>query len=308
METGAWNDPNAFGGMTADPFRATSSGWASLIGNGVSDPFKPYDNNYFEQGPVTYDQRMKSGGLSYDPGTHGSEYDPFSSIPMKVINADIDQWLMETYPENFNFDDPTDPATGQPVPGAPVPGYVGGKLTNAGGGYSMLDEANGDIAAAAAKFGVPENLIKAMIMRESTGNWARDNRVASFMRDGQMVNILPYVGMLQTTAAARGFDWNAMIGNRALQIEAMASLVKTLAGTYGGFENAAKVYFGGERALQPGGFTDENNMHSSEYYGKAISDWRYFDSLAGTQPATSGNVAPIASGGMAPSGGTRTRT
>jgi len=297
METGGWNDPGAFGGMTADPFRATSSGWAGLLGNGISDPFRPHDNNYFEQGPFTYDQRVKGGGLSYDPGTYGSEYDPFSSIPMKIVNADIDQWLRETYPENYTFDDPIapiDPATGQPVPGAPVPGYVGGKLTNAGGAWANADTANSYIAQAAKMFGVPENLIKSMIQRESSGNWEANNYTYTGYRNSEM---LPYVGIFRAAAETRGINFDGLKGNQGLQIQAMAQIISELATSYGGFQNAAKVYFGGEKALT-GVFVDENNLPSDYYFNKTMEGWNYLDGLAGTQPATSGNVAPIASGGM----------
>lgn len=166
-----------------------------------------------------------------------------------------------------------------------------GSVSNVGGAWSALDAHNNEIARAAQQYGAPANLIKAMINRESSGNWERDNRIA-IIRDpntGQVTRVkpdgspdrmLPFVGIFETTAQSWGLDWNAMVGNKQLQIEGMAKILNGLSQKYGGYENAAKVYFGGEKALQ-GGFRDEFGMDSNTYGSRAISDWKMLDQKAG---------------------------
>jgi len=301
VDTSAWDAPGAFGGLTPDPFRERGAGWESLLGNGVSDPFQASLVGWAEEfgayAPMVYGQRLRDSNSSYEPGGRGLGYEPFSALPMQVIGQDIDEWFDRTHGELENYDTPIDPATGQPVPaapGAPVPGYVGGKLTNAGGAWANADTANSYIAQAAKMFGVPENLIKSMIQRESSGNWEANNYTYTGYRNSEM---LPYVGIFRNAAETRGINFDGLKGNQGLQIQAMAQIISELASTFGGFQNAAKVYFGGEAALT-GVFVDENNLPSDYYFNKTMEGWNYLDGLAGTQPATSGNVAPIASGGM----------
>ena len=147
-------------------------------------------------------------------------------------------------------------------------------------GWEALNVHNTEIARAAAAKGVPANLIKSMINRESSGNWERDGaRLADVGRvkeDGSPNHILPFVGIFETTAASWGYDFSQMIGNKYLQIEAMATIVKGLAEEYGGYENAATVYFGGPKALTEV-FIDEFGMRSDVYAGRAIKDWRDLD-------------------------------
>ena len=173
--------------------------------------------------------------------------------------------------------------------GAPV--YTGdmGGLSSAGGSWAPLDAVNPEIASAASKYGVPPNLIKSMIMRESSGNWERDNREAWIPgRDSPM---LPYVGIFASSAASHGLDYNAMKGNRGLQIEGMAKILSNLSKSYGGFENAALVYFGGEAALN-GGFIDEFNMDSGTYGQKAVAGWKFLDEQAGSTFSPDPSLGP----------------
>ena len=154
---------------------------------------------------------------------------------------------------------------------------AGGSLTNVGGDWAALDQHNNEIGKAASTFGVPANLLKSMINRESSGNWARDNRVYGGFRGDE---ILPFVGIFRKTAEAWGLDFDAMVGNKQLQIDGMAKIIAGLAKQYGGYDNAAKVYFGGEQALN-GGFTDELGMDSDTYGSKAVADWHYLDTVGG---------------------------
>lgn len=163
-------------------------------------------------------------------------------------------------------------------------GQAGGQAVEVGGAWAALDQHNAEINAAAARFGVPANLLKSMINRESSGNWDR-GPTAVWLDDpdapGGGFNILPFVGIKELTAKSWGLDWGALQGNKQAQIEGMARIVKGLADQYGGFDKAAYVYFGGEQALQPGGYRDVLGMDSNTYGQKAIDDWRMLDQKAG---------------------------
>ena len=181
---------------------------------------------------------------------------------------------------------------GQQNPYAPQQGALGqagGSVTNVGGNWAALDAHNNEIAQAAQKFGVPANLLKSMINRESSGNWERDNRVYEGFRNDQ---ILPFVGIFRKTAEAWGLNFDQMVGNKQAQIDGMAKILQGLAQQYGGYDKAAYVYFGGPAALN-GGFKDELGMDSSTYGGKAVSDWHWLDQQAGY----SGGVGGYGDGG-----------
>jgi cell wall-associated NlpC family hydrolase len=157
-------------------------------------------------------------------------------------------------------------------------GQAGGQVANVGGAWAALDQHNNEIASVAQAYGAPANLLKAMINRESSGNWGRDNRVTSQYRGERM---LPFVGIFESTAKSWGLDFDAMIGNKQAQIAGMATILNGLAQQYGGYENAAKVYFGGPQALTPGGFTDELGMNSNDYGAIAVQDWKWLDQQSG---------------------------
>lgn len=273
-----------------DAIQPRSSSW-DILGswNAQGSNLEGYGSgswtDIFRNTPAFYDQRLKGGGPSFDPGSQGESYDPFSGYTMKVWQSDLDEWMFETYPELFTFNDPP-PGTGSSGGGTWDGSF--GKLTNAGGAWAMSDQANSYIANAAAKFGVPENLIKSMIMRESSGDWASNNYTYSGYRDSEM---LPYVGIFRNAAETRGINFDAMKGNQGLQIEAMAQIISELSTTFGGFGNAAKVYFGGERALT-GTFYDENGLSSDYYFNQTMEGWRYLDSLAPNAGAVQGKLNP----------------
>lgn len=149
-------------------------------------------------------------------------------------------------------------------------------------GWVALNVHNGEIGLAADAKGVPPNLLKSMINRESSGNWERDGSrtvdVGRVKPDGSPNLILPFVGVFETTATSWGYDFWEMVGNKALQIEVMATILAGLAERYGGFDRAATVYFGGPGALDHV-FCDEFGMCSDEYSRKAINDWRALDTM-----------------------------
>lgn len=145
-------------------------------------------------------------------------------------------------------------------------------------GYGALDAHNAEFNTAMGKYGAPANLLKAMVNRESSGNWERDgNRIATFQRhDGSWAESLPFVGITKAAADAWGLDFYAMQGNKQAQIDGMAKIMAGLANQYGGWDNAVKVYFGGEDALN-GNWYDENGLGSDYYYKQATDMWREFD-------------------------------
>ncbi len=185
-----------------------------------------------------------------------------------------------------------------------------GKTSQAGGNWSALDRFNGEFEQAASQYGAPVNLIKSMINRESSGNWERDNRIAIIRdangnitrtkADGTPDHMLPFSGIFESTASSWGLDWNSLVGNRQAQIDGMAKIMSGLSQQYGGYENAAKVYFGGPQALN-GGFTDEFKMDSNTYGNTAVKDWKYLDSLAGN-PANPGYGSAASYDSVVPGG------
>jgi cell wall-associated NlpC family hydrolase len=232
--------------------------------------------------------RLTAGGAIEPPATLGMGFAPETggAVPLGITGFDPQGSFRAATALDFSGiggASPTSPSAptspsgaGYRQPGST--GYAGGGITTAGGNWTALDAHNPEIASAASRFGVPGNLIKSMINRESSGNWERDNRVYTGLRGQPM---LPFVGIFKSTADAWGLDFNAMIGNKQAQIDGMAKILSGLAQQYGGYENAAKVYFGGEGALRPGGFTDELGMSSSSYGQKAIAGWRELDALGG---------------------------
>jgi hypothetical protein len=167
---------------------------------------------------------------------------------------------------------------GPPQTGAQQAGqtWSGGGMAGATG-YGALDQHNNEFNKAMAAFGTPANILKAMVNRESSGDWARDGARVVNLRGDQ---ILPFVGIFRKTAESWGLDFDAMIGNKQLQIDGMAKIVSGLSQQYGGFDNAIKVYFGGEQALN-GSFVDENGLDSNYYYGQVKKNWSEWDRAGG---------------------------
>lgn len=156
-------------------------------------------------------------------------------------------------------------------------GNVGGMAGSTG--IAALDAHNAEINRAAQQYGAPANLIKAMINRESSGNWERDGWRVTYLPERNDL-ILPFVGITKAAADAWGLNWNAMVGNKQAQIDGMARILSGLSQQYGGYDNAIKVYFGGEAALR-GDWRDENNLSSNYYYNQATQNWHQWDQQAG---------------------------
>src|SRR5690606_19567441 len=149
---------------------------------------------------------------------------------------------------------------------------VGSPFTNVGAiAGGALANAQGAINAAAARHGIPANLLAAIIARASTGNWDRDgNRYVYLPERGY--NILPYVGMTDPAVKRVGMDPRSLVGNMEGQIEAAARLIKAIsqeeAAGYG-WQGVANVYYSGD----PTGRTtpsDSWQHGSTQQYGNDI--------------------------------------
>lgn len=106
-------------------------------------------------------------------------------------------------------------------------GQVGAPAQPTGSSFAggNLDAATNEINAAAAKYGLPANFLKVIIAKESSGNWDRWAQTA-FHR-GQP--IMGYIGVYEDAARTRGLGdlWDRAHGNRALQIELLAGVLRS---------------------------------------------------------------------------------
>ena len=159
-------------------------------------------------------------------------------------------------------------------------GYSGGGAATAvGGNWAALDAHNAEINAVATQYGLPANLLKSMINRESSGNWERDG-YRSVDPDG-FGELVPFVGVRRAAAESVGINYDQMIGNKQLQIEAMARILARDYQAYGSWEAAASNYLTGDpNAWQTGG-TDSAGMRADDYVSKAIEGWQYLDGFSG---------------------------
>lgn len=218
----------------------------------------------------SYGSRQSSGwGMDYDPtyGRSSMGYDPTSNFSWSLISSNIDSYLEREYPELYRFD------SGSVNFGHGAAGDVSQNPGFAGGNFNKDPRVFDEIASAAAQFGVPANLLKSMIARESTGDWERDGFRTPMVRPND--RILPYVGIFESTAAAWGYDFNQMVGNRALQIEAMASGLRRLYDSVGeqyGWEGVISTYYSGDPtgAYTPG---DSYQHGTTKVYTSQVMNW-----------------------------------
>ena len=237
-----------------------STGWWKSVGGGYG-----YSGN-------------SSRGIDYAPGGRGSSYSPDSAMTNKVIDADIENWMQREHPELYDF---TGGGAFQGGAGigtvAKDPGF---------GQFSKTPEVYGEIQAAANKYGVPANFLQAIIAKESSGNWAGNSRPVSLgSRGGKRIH--GFVGVFEDAAASWGFNFDALIGNRAGQIEMLAS---GLRGMYDrlrkqnpqyGWLNVAANHYSGDPT---GAFTPGDSwQHGStnKYMTDVESWWKRLDGMAG---------------------------
>jgi murein DD-endopeptidase MepM/ murein hydrolase activator NlpD len=226
--------------------------------------------------PYSYAQGYSQGNsFDYDPGSVGQMYGPTSGMTNMVIDSDIDSWLRREHPELFDF------TSGVQVGGVAGAGKVGSKP-----GFGQFDlAADADIQAAASKYGVPANFLKAIIAHESSGNWGRDANARFIASRGE--RILPYIGVFESAAKSWGFNFDAANGNRAAQVEMLAS---GLRGMYDrlhaqnpsyGWEQVSNNHYSGDPT---GGYTPGDAWQygsTQQYTGKVMGWWKDLDAYAG---------------------------
>lgn len=165
--------------------------------------------------PFSYGPDLGLGeSFDYDPGGIGTTYSPTSSLTMRMIDSDIDSWLRREHPELYDF------TTGVQYGGVAGVGKVGVNLRPGVKLGYFTPDADAEIQAAANKYGVPANFLKAIIHKESSGNWDANSHMVCGIR-GKC--IFGYVGVFDDAAASWGFNFNSLEGNRAGQIEMLAS-------------------------------------------------------------------------------------
>jgi cell wall-associated NlpC family hydrolase len=206
------------------------------------------------------------GGTNFNYGSFGGSADQYSRFRPTYDTSH------QAFLQQHLFTAPSAPTTTGITSGT-------GNAAQAGGNWAALDVHNAEINAAAAKVGVPANLLKSMINNESSGDWERDG-FRSVDPDGYG-ELVPFVGVRRATAASVGIDYDQMIGNKALQIEAMARVLARDYKQYGSWEAAASNYFTGDPTAYQTGGTDSAGKPASTYVAKAIANWRQLDGASG---------------------------
>lgn len=186
-------------------------------------------------------------------------------------------------------------------------GLAGGNVGSVGPSDNpQLDQANPDINASSAKWGVPAGLLKTIINNESSGDWAGNgNRYVTSVRPASG-GILPYVGIFENAWQSWGCPGTGAgaVGNQAAQIDCLA---QGLRGFYdqnpqAGWDGVITMHFAGETA--PTGWSDENGMTDYQYLQNAKANWAKYD--ASGAASSSGVGAGIGSslGGLLGGAGT----
>ncbi len=127
-------------------------------------------------------------------------------------------------------------------------------------------QAAAEINAAAAKWGVPAAFLMSIIAQESSGDWRSNNRVHPLRGE----TLLPYVGIFESTARSRGLNYQAMIGNRALQIDGLAQVLKSqydqlkLKNPAYDWLNVSSYHYSGRPVAD--GWVDESGWRSNTWY------------------------------------------
>lgn len=174
-------------------------------------------------------------------------------------------------------------------------GGGGGPATTTG---DAVDQANPFVNKASAQYGVPAAFLKAIIVRESSGNWGRDgSRYVDIGRAGAG-GILPYVGIFESTWGSWGCAGTAAgaRGNQQAQVDCLA---KGMKGWYdnprsgGSWKNVAAIHFSGKP--YPNNFVDENGMSTEQYVTSFMKDMERFGgaSSSGGGGGASGGVSTV---------------
>lgn len=221
--------------------------------------------------PLAFDYTQGGGGGNslgdYNPsyGSYSASFNPLNSFSSSLIGGRLQKYYGDNPSPWMDF---TDPATGGSV------GTGGNVSKNPDfGQFAKTPEVYAEIEAAANKYGVPANLLKAMIARESSGDWAANSHATYLASRGQ--RIVGYTGIVEDTAKSWGYDFNALIGNRALQIDAMANglnrLYSQVGGQYGWDGVIATYYSGDPTGLSTPG--DSIQYGTTKQYVASVKGW-----------------------------------
>jgi murein DD-endopeptidase MepM/ murein hydrolase activator NlpD len=251
-----------------------ASNWSGYFANQIAT--KSWWKN--ENAPYSYGADFSSGSdFDYDPGSSGSPYGPTSSMTMRIIYDQMDNWLAREHPELFDF------TSGLQY------GGVGGAGTVAQdpgfGQFSKHPEVYAEIQAAASKYGVPANFLQAIIAKESSGDWDSNSSPVCGIR-GMCIH--GYVGVFENAASSWGFNFDSLSGNRAGQIEMLAS---GLRGFYDklhaqnpkwGWANVASYHYSGIADPYANTWSDESGNGTNVQYVEEVLDWwKALDAKAG---------------------------
>jgi hypothetical protein len=241
-------------GLSVGVMQVKPSIWGGLVPG--ADPYTPEGNI-----------RLGAAIMKQAIDQYGSWEAALTNVyfPTDDPNGNTQAWYVDQVKQLMGqYSGPTwqDPAgTGaQPAAqswgGQPLPLLVGG--------FEALNDDAPYIAQASAKWGVPPSVLGALLIRESSGDYAGNGNNGQPRYDvrPESGGLLPYVGMFQTTAESYGIDFNSLIGNPAAQIDAMAQVIRYIYDNNAGGDwlNAAAYYFGG-----PAGITDEFGMSTGQY-------------------------------------------
>ncbi|HEU5056424.1 MAG TPA: C40 family peptidase [Kofleriaceae bacterium] len=136
-----------------------------------------------------------------------------------------------------------------------------------------------EIAQAAAKEGIPANLLQAVIARESSGDWASNSHSVASVRGGKP--IFGYVGVFHDAARSWGFDPASLEGNRAGQIAMLARGLRQFYDQSPGHDwaQAVSMHFSGN--WQPSGYVDELGNGDASYVNQVLEWWKELDAQTG---------------------------
>lgn len=166
----------------------------------------------------------------------------------------------------------------------PMPGGGGGQAgAYPGLGNGRLDQFNQYFNQAAAKTGAPANLIKAIIYRESSGDWNRDGHRYVYL-PSRGHNVLAFSGITDPAAKSWGYNPQDMIGNAALQIEAVGTGLARLYQAYGsqyGWDGVIAAYYSGDPTAKSTPGDSIQHGTTAAYLNTVKSWWQGMDSAGG---------------------------
>lgn len=176
---------------------------------------------------------------------------------------------------------------GAPAPAGGSAGAVGRDPTF--GQFSKDPGVYNEIAAAAARTGVPANFLQAIIAAESSGDWATNNAKGAMFIGTRNDRILPYIGVFDQTALSRfGESIDRYVGDRGAQIDLLARVLKSqydeIRRRNPAYDwiNVASYHYMGDPNPSNAVADEFGNGTTADYAGKIQRWWQQLDRVAGT--------------------------